>query len=240
MKKIVSILLSVSMLLSLAIGFETTSHAASVKKYKKVAKSALSSHKKYQNYGSYYQYFEGNAFLYDFDKNGTKELVMLYGGLKNNCPAYYLSVYTIKNGKAKALIKKKCIQQDAGAPRQCVGVAKKKGKSYLLFGKGNSSGNGKYFNLTYYRIKGSKIYKKYSGKGSYRFRYLKNNKTKAYSITKINGKKVKNKKFNKWQKSFKMKYVTAGKVTFMNKIKHYEYYPSTACSSIKSIYKKVS
>ena len=222
MKKIISALLSFTILLSLSIGFETTSQAASVKKYKKVAKSALSSHKKYQNYGSYYQYFEGNSFLYDFDKNGTKELVMLYGGLKNNYPAYYLSVYTIKNGKAKALIKKKCIQQDAGAPRQCVGVAKKKGKSYLLFGKGNSSGNGKYFNLTYYRVKGSKIYKKYSGKGSYKF------------------KKVKNKKFNKWQKSFKIKYVTAGKVTFMNKIKHYEYYPSTACSSIKSIYKKVS
>ncbi len=240
MKKITSVILTVALLLTVGIGTHTVSNAASIKKYKGVVSKALSSHKKYQSYNDYYELFKGNSFLYDFDNNGIKELVMLYGGSKNNSPSYFLSVYTIKKGKAKAIIKNRCIQQDAGTPKQCVGVAKKKGKTYLFLGKGNSLGMGNYFNLTFYKIKGSGISKKYTGSGKYTFRFTNSNKTKVTTKTKINGKKVKNSKFNKWQKSFSFKYVKKTKVTFMEKAKRYEYVPASSCMSIKSLYNKVS
>ena len=51
--------------------------------------------------------YVGTGFFYDFDGNGVKELVT-YSSVKGDVvPKKVMNVYTIKNGKAKAIVKNK-------------------------------------------------------------------------------------------------------------------------------------
>ncbi len=199
MKKQLSILLSIVLFISV---FSFSVEAKSYSQYNKYIKSAVLSSKSCD--------MKATGFLYDFDKNGTKELVInywkksaKYGRIK------VASVYTIKGKKVKTLMKnKKLVTENASGGD--VGVAIKGKKRYLLLNK-SVDGGCKETTVKLYKISSSKAKCSKTGNCSLYYNY---DKKKAVTKAYISGKKTSYKKYVKWQKSFKLKYLKLYKAPF--------------------------
>ena len=243
-QKIISLVLSVTIIFSVLLAAPFSSNAVSVKKYKSVVKKALVSQRACEITD-----YRGQSFLYDFDNNGTKELVMIYGEKAK----FYLSVYAVEKNKAKPIIKKQYIQSCAGNARQSIGIAKRDGKKYLIFTKGNSFGGGYYNNFVFYKISGSKISKKYTASE----RFTRNSSSQEWeALVKAGGKKRSLNNYVKWHKHFKVSYVK--RVLTGGELNHYNYSnyvlknnpnevtyfadknAKMTCKTIRQIYKKVA
>lgn len=213
MKKFLSIILSM-VLLSLV--FCCSANAKSYSKYNKYIKAAVSSSNSCGR--------ESKGFLYDFDKNGTKELVMIYWKQSSQYGQIkVVSVYTLKGKKVKAIIKNKKLVTDTTGGGDA-GVAVKGGKRYLLVNTG-SGDDSTYNTVKLYKISSSKAKCKKTGKCSIYYDY---NKRKAVTSSYISGKKTSYSKYVKWEKSFSLKYLKLKKSRFDNLYKYY--YTSTAKS----------
>ena len=241
MKKITAFIIAFLMLFTFF-----SANAASTKKYKSKVIQAFNCINKADEYG-YYDSAEyaisgrtsmrSQAFLYDFDNDGTKELVMVYLGNYKSYQGHFLSVYTIKNNKVKTLIKKKFLQAAASNPEEFAGVAKKGKTNYLFLQVRNNGDVSEYQTFKYYKIKNGKISLKYKIKANFtaeRNYYGKVGKIK-HSI-KINGKKKTPSQLLKWQKGFKMSKVKRQKVSFHNKFKYYSYL--TKSDTVGAFYNK--
>lgn len=197
MKKLLSIILSFAILTGLFAGLMPLASAKTkTSLYRKPVKSALA---------GVNEYGESSGFLYDFNKDGKKELIMTYTD-NASLPVYY-AVYTIRGNKVKKLCKNKVLTSFGGNCFRGVGVAKKGGKRYLVtfvdFGTSDISYNaykGVYVN--YYKVTKTKIkkVKAVSFQGDYNnaVQPVKMNKRSC----KINGKKVSFRKYKKTLKSF--------------------------------------
>lgn len=178
------------------------------------------------------------VLLYDFDGNGVKELAVTYIGMdKDNMQHRYLSVYTLKNGKPKALIKKKALYANVSAPSEYIGVAKKGKTKYLFLMYRNNSDTDEHEYFKYYKIKGTKIRAKYTAKLD--LLADRNNNGKISNIrhkTKLNGKKITPAKLFKWQKAFKVAKIKREKVTYQNKYPFFRY--KCVLSSVSKVYSK--
>lgn len=178
------------------------------------------------------------AFLYDFDKNGIKELVYTFFDRDaNNMPCRYLSVYTIKNGKAKALIKKKFLNAEASNPSEYIGVAKKGKTAYLFLQYRNNGQFHEFQTVKYYKIKGSKISCKKTVKIDFNADMSNSGKiTNIRYKIKVNNKKKTPSKLYKWQKTFKMSKIKRSKSKYMKKYVYYSY--SCNCDTVGGLYSK--
>lgn len=203
MKKLTAIVLCLALLCGISAQF-TLSASAKTKygKYKGVLSSTVNRiDSSTTNYG----------FYYDFNKDGVKELVMLYA--EDYDPyTYKFSVYTIRNNKAKKICKDKEILQATGPHNKAIGVAKKGGKRYLVTLKEYGSGDADYNSLrklkiTYYKISKTKIKKYKTASLSGRFNCMVNPVKTKKRVCKISGKKVSYSKYCNFLKSFSYKNV---------------------------------
>lgn len=236
MKKLISIFLSIMIIGSVLTMGVSADATTNTQKYRGKISNAINS---CYDCGEYYiDRTDVGGFLYDFDGNGVKELVLTYF-IKVNISGYSVpklvcSVYTIKNGKTKTILKNKSLYVDAGGPFAAVGVAKKNGKKYLFcYDETGETGGGPSIRRTgeivLYKIKGTKATK--SAKAKFK---IKSDTTKSPSKIKSakikkNGKKMSYKNFIKWQKTFKLKYAKRYK-------NHYwKYYYSMKIKNINNI-----
>lgn len=148
---------------------------------------------------------DGYGFLYDFNKDGVKELVMTYVETYG-LPVYY-AVYTIKNGRPKKLCKR-VLSDMGGACYKGVGVAKKGGKRYLVTYEDCGSGDVDYntwrrVKVNYYKVTKSKIKKYKSAYYKGKYNNIANPVKVKKRTCKISGKKVSFGKYKKFLKSFK-------------------------------------
>lgn len=219
--------------------------AAGVGKYEGVLKDAKNT---IAETGNYYDTAESSsnekstnrsqAFFYDFDNNGTKELVYTFFDKdKTGMHCRYLSVYTIKGGKPKALIKKKFLNAEASNPSEYIGVAKKNGKKFLFLQYRNNGQFHEFQTMKYYKIKGAKISAKYTVKLDFNATMTDSGKivNHKYSI-KVNKKKTTPAKLFKWQKSFKMGKIKRAKITYYKKFPYFEY--KCNCDTVGGLYEK--
>lgn len=159
--------------------------------------------------------YVGTGFFYDFDGNGVKELVT-YSSVKGDVVSKkVMNVYTIKNGKAKAIVKNKKLFLEVGGPNGFTGVAKKGKTKYVICGGETGSTGGapddklnRYGSITLYKIKGAKVVKKIKASFNVTFK----SKTKGIKVlkckAKVNGKKKSYKAFSKWLRSYKVSKVS--------------------------------
>lgn len=195
-KYIICFLLSFALIFSSLFFNPSSVNAKLNSKYKKVIEKAIKSSEK----TTYYK--KATGFLYDFDKNGTKELVVMYGKKTSYGGKYVLSVYTLKNKKLKTLMKEKTITKPVQSYSGMVAVAKKNGKSYLMLEKGYGiTPHNTVFKM--YKIKGSTIKCKQIAKCSAYDNYEEGESEKVITIS---GKNKTYDQFMEWQKSFKLKY----------------------------------
>lgn len=195
MKRIIGVCLCLSMVVS-SFAFGMSAEAKSkYAPYKKILTNAAPASFDYCAYG----------FMYDFDNNGTKELVYQKSVGENPFPSDSYSLYTIKKSKAVKIVKNKKLVKQVGGCSSAVGVATKGKKKYLVvytFNGGGSpiNGNGSFI---LYTVKGTKakVYKKYD----YSFNTNMNGSVKSSSY-KVNGKKCSFSVYKKQLKTFKYKY----------------------------------
>ena len=199
MKRIISILLMVTILISLVSCFTLSAEAA-----KGVYSKTIATRYKESIKSSKWAKGESKAFLYDFDGNKTKELFLVEYRNKskaNGITSHNLYLYSASKGKVKTLINGKQLGADAGqGTTTAIGIAtnkkSKKTYAYIEWSYGGGSEESAQFETCkfYYTIKGQKITKtdkaviKTTGK-----------KTTYY----INGKKKSKSAFNKWVKGYK-------------------------------------
>ncbi len=220
-------------------------NAAGVDKYEGVlkdAKNVIAEAGSYYDTSDYasseYSSARSQAFFYDFDNNGTKELVYTFFDKdKNNMPCRYLSVYTIKGGNPKALIKKKFLNAEASNPSEYIGVAKKGGKKYLFLQYRNNGEFHEFQTIKYYKIKGAKISSKYTVKVDFNADRSQSGKiiNPRYKI-KLNKKKTTPSKLFKWQKKFKMSKIKRSKTKYFKKYPYYVY--KCNCDTVGGLYEK--
>lgn len=212
-KCVVSIILSTFILISSLFVFPSTAQAKNkYLPYKKIVSSAINKNKKIDDSSPYITDFcakESAGFLYDFDKNGIKELVLTnFTTDKNNIRWRVLSVYTIIRDKTVPLIKNKKINSEAGDPIIRIGVATKKGKSYLVVNyciyQHGYYGIIKRGNYKYFAITKNKVTLKYKTKFTLNYDGYESNKI-ANESYKLNNKKVSHSKYNSFKKSFSYK-----------------------------------
>ena len=189
---------------------------AKADKYKKELESKLkkSSEKKSIVKREMSENFYG--LLYDFDNNGTKELLTYSYNNKTEDPENLYSIYTIKNNQLKTVVKnRKNYISYVGNERGCVGIASKNGKNYLFEVKSNAptdfSEVRRTYNYTVYNITGGGLKKLNTAKwvevnSAIGKKYHKEY-PKAYTKSqyKIDGKKVDKTKFMNFINSFKLK-----------------------------------
>lgn len=159
--------------------------------------------------------YVGTGFFYDFDGNGVKELVT-YSSVKGDVvPKKVMNVYTIKNGKAKSIVKNKKLFLEVGGPNGFTGVAKKGKTKFVICGGETGSTGGapgdklnRYGSITLYKIKGAKIVKKIKASFNVTFK----SKTKGIKVlkckAKVNGKIKSYKAFSKWLRAYKVSKVS--------------------------------
>lgn len=229
MKKIISFALIVYILLSVFMISPFSVSATSEKIYKNKIKAAINAQDQLGVRG-----VAGYGFLYDFDKNGTKELVMSYAsGSDYNNMNYKIDIYTIKGKKAKRIFHKSYRIMDQG---MSIGVAKKNGKRYFMlytmFPNGATDAHGK---ILMYSINKTKVTLKITGSHKYVL-YRSGTEMKATPKMKINGKKKTVNQYMKWQKSYKLSYVKREKGSVVNQIDHYFYENRGKCKTLESLY----
>lgn len=188
--------MTVSILYTTVVLVPIQVNATSTSKYRSTLKSIINqSDKDYLNCS--------RGFLYDFDNNGTKELVTVSGRKNKNTSLTdcVVNVFTISKNKVKCLIKnKRLIYWGVQTGMEAVCIAKYKGKKYLmLYYEAGIKPIKSNFKL--YNINGTKIKCKYTVKG--RFVYDNQQNLKSRKITK-NSKKITYKSFLKWQKDLKL------------------------------------
>ncbi len=241
--KISAVIIAAVMLLTSFAGL--SADAAGVDEYEPVlgkAMDTISAAGSYYDSGenavSNYSTARSQAFFYDFDGNGTKELVYTFFDKdKNNYPCRYLSVYTIKNGKKKALIKKKFLNAEASNPSEYIGVAKKGGKKYIFLQYRNNGQFHEFQTIKYYKVKGAKISCKYTAKVDFNAKLSDSGKIvdKKYKI-KLNKKKTTPSKLVKWQKKYKMSKISRTKKKYLKKFPYYIY--RCDCDTVSGLYYK--
>lgn len=219
--------------------------AAGVGKYEGVLKDAKNV---IAEAGNYYDTAESSssgtstsrsqAFFYDFDNNGTKELAFTFFDKdKNGMPARYLSVYTINGDKPKALIKKKFLNAEVSNPSEYIGVGKKGGKKFLFLQYRNNGQFHEFQTIKYYKIKGAKIKSKYTAKIDFNAKMNDSGKiVKTKYTVKLNKKKTIPSKLFKWQKKFKMAKIKRSKIKYFKKYPYYEY--KCNCDTVGGLYEK--
>lgn len=211
MKRTLAVILSLVIICGLFVCESSVNAKTNTAKYKSKVVKAIESCQKCGDY--YIDRSSVGGFLYDFDGNGVKELVLSYFKTAkiNNypCPFLVCSVYTIKKGKVKTLINAKKLYADAGGPFAAVGAAKKNGKKYLFcYDETGETGGGKSIRrsgeIVLYKIKGTKAVKYKKAKYTIRSNTTKNPPKVLKTGIKINSKKTKYKTFLNWQKAFKL------------------------------------
>ena len=84
---------------------------------------------------------KGEGFLFDFDGNGVKELVMTYY-TNTDVPMCAVSLYTIDRNRAVALLDRVPLFYDAGAPTGWAGAVKYYDNTYLAITEDNGGTGG--------------------------------------------------------------------------------------------------
>lgn len=194
------------MFLGIAMGTEINTTAVAKDIYNKKISKAI---KSVYDADYDFDYDSCKSFLYDFDKNGQKELVLYYYKKGEYGAKRVISVYTVKNNKVKTMIKSKVLYVDIAGPNGFVGVFKKNGKRYLACqGETGETGGGtsvkRYGKFEIYKISGTRIKKKYTAKYRLNCHSGKAKVNKKGNRITINGKKKSYKKFIRWLKSFKL------------------------------------
>ena len=211
-KRIIAMMLTLAIIISVALGTEITTTAVAEGIYNQKLFDAMDS---IVNAGfdlSGYGYSSSRAFLYDFDNNGQEELVIYYFDKENdryNTPKRVISVYTVKNNEVKTLIKSKKLYCEVAGPFGFAGVFKKNGKKYLVCqGENGETGGGTAISRSgafyLYEVKGTKIKKQSTVKYKLSCNIRKNKINKKGTKITINGKEITYKKFLQWLDSFKL------------------------------------
>lgn len=149
-----------------------------------------------------YSYLGTGSFLYDFNKDSVKELV--YCSL-NDYGDFFVGVYTIRNQKARRLLRKE-IGNYAGNGMAKIGVATKNGNDYLYVVYTNNSWIYEHDKIYVYKV--TKNGTKLVTKVSQNYCVVPERDERNYKPNaRINGKKVQWSKLNKWISSFKFKII---------------------------------
>lgn len=135
MKKFISLFLATTIIAS-TISFSSVEAYSKYTPYKKILNRV-------QN--SPLTIYSQTGFLFDFNKDGTKELVYKNTIVKNNngnlIEFEAFSFYTLKKEKLKKIVKNKKILALVASSGASVAVATKKGKNYLIVDKSLGGGH---------------------------------------------------------------------------------------------------
>ena len=129
MRRILALLLMLTLLLSAAAGFTVTASAAGADSYIPVVEQAIAEAGNCNGGGGY-------GCLYDMDKNGTKELILVYPTFLTmangfDYPCYVCSAYTLSGGTVVTLMEKEKVSILAGGSSGWAGIVEKEGNTYL-------------------------------------------------------------------------------------------------------------
>ena len=215
MKRIISIVisfaLSFSVLSQTALLCKATSFANSSHGYAEIVENAITD-------TQVAPFCTGTGALYDVDKNGVDELLIVYDCDMSHIYSVYdivkvCSAYTMSDGVVVPLIERKFLYFAAGAPDGYMGVVQKNGSTFLAVTSSNGGVFGDYsafsgdWNL--YTLNGTSLFHAEEvSYTSYHGFYDSNIDSKSFAI--FNGQKKAYSDYTKWKKEIDVQFAVYG------------------------------
>lgn len=198
MKRIVSIILTAAILITVVFCSALNANAAKSVYSSVIAGKYAASLKSYD-----YELKESKAFFYDYDGNKAKELVTVLYSKKGMITSHNLYIYTSKKGRVVTLVNGAQLGVDAGqgvSTKIGVAINKASGKKYVsiqwTYGGGENFQTVRY----YYMIKGAKVVGLHKAIIKVHYDWGTDDSTATYYI---NGVKKTKAAFDKWTNAYK-------------------------------------